>query len=110
MVVPNGQGEWVEVNDKAAMEQALMDENHRRFNQASGTPFMIPPLSDYIDNLGVNEYAQQILEGTFSIPEGTDYYAEKLIPHFKRLALVVAGQGSDLNLMVEEHKKAWKKV
>jgi hypothetical protein len=40
VVAPNSQGEWVEVNDQASMEQALMEENHRRFNQAAGTPLL----------------------------------------------------------------------
>jgi hypothetical protein len=52
VVAPNSQGEWVEGNDQASMEQALMEENHRRFNQAAGTPFTVPPLTDYIDALG----------------------------------------------------------
>jgi hypothetical protein len=107
VVAPNSQGEWVEVNDQASMEQALMEENHRRFNQAAGTPFTVPPLTDYIDVLGVNEYAKQILAGTFEIPEGTDYYAAKLIPLLRHPSLVVDGKGSNLNLTIAAHKKGW---
>jgi hypothetical protein len=109
VVAPSRQGEWVEVNDQAAMEQALMEENHCHFNQATWTPFAVPPLTDYIAVLGVNEYAKQILTGTFDIPKGTDYYAAKLIPHLHWPALVVDGKGSDLNLTIVEHKKGWKK-
>jgi hypothetical protein len=98
----------VEVNDQAAMEQALMEENHCHFNQATWTPFAVPPLTDYIAVLGVNEYAKQILTGTFNIPKGTDYYAAKLIPHLHWPALMVGGKGSDLNLTIVEHKKGWK--
>ena len=46
VVAPNSQGKWVEVKDQDAMEQALTEENHRRFNQATGTLFTIPPLTD----------------------------------------------------------------
>jgi hypothetical protein len=107
LVAPNSQGEWVEVNDQASMEQALMEENHRHFNQAAGTPFTLPPLTDYIDVLGVNDYAKQILAGTFEIPDGTNYYAAKLIPLLRCPSLVVDGRGSDLNLTIAKHKKGW---
>ena len=56
----------------------------------------------------MNEYAKQILAGTFKIPEGTDYYTAKLIPHLCRPALVMDGKGSDLNLTIAKHKKGWK--
>jgi hypothetical protein len=110
VIAPNGEGEWVEVNDKESMEQALADENNRRFNQAATTPFMVPPLSNYIDHLGINQYSQQILDGTFEIPEGTDHYAARLIPHLKRSPLVVAGKGSSLEFTAKEHRRGWKKA
>ena len=39
VVAPNKDGEWVEVEGKAGIEKALLEENERQFNQAKATPF-----------------------------------------------------------------------
>ena len=48
VIAPNSQGEWVEYNDKQGMEQAMVDENSRRFSQASNTPFVQEPLASKV--------------------------------------------------------------
>ena len=83
VIAPNVEGEWVLMMRKKDIEQALLEENERRFNQAADTPFMVPPLSDKVDGLGIGLGAQQILNGSFAIPEGTDPIAAKLIPHLQ---------------------------
>jgi len=62
----------IEVTDKEGIERALLDENQRRFNQASGTPFMTSPLYDAVGPLGISKCAQETLAGTFEVPEGVD--------------------------------------
>ena len=41
VVAPNEAGVWIEVTDKESIKKALLEENERRFTQASGTPFLL---------------------------------------------------------------------
>ena len=72
VVAPNEEGEWVEVVGKEGIEKALLEENERWFNQAKATPFLQQPLLDLVGKLGVGKAAEQILNGTFVVPEGVD--------------------------------------
>jgi hypothetical protein len=80
VVAPDDNGIWKEVTSKVDMEQALLDENKRRFTHARSTPFLQPPLLQMVGPLGTGPAAEQILNETFRIPEGVDEWAAKLIP------------------------------
>jgi hypothetical protein len=62
VIAPVGEdGAWVEVTGKERIERALLDENQRRFNQASEIPFMRSPLYDAVGPLGISNGSQEIL-------------------------------------------------
>ena len=67
------------MTSKTDIEQAILDEHARRFTQASDTPFLLEPLYSLIGPLGVSEACDQILQGTFAPPPGTDPYSARLI-------------------------------
>ena len=79
VVITDANGVSTEVTDQVGIEQACLQENEKRFRQASLTPFMVPPLSTAISHLGIGPAADAILRGTFHIPTGTDPYAAQLI-------------------------------
>ena len=111
VVAPNSNGEWVEVTDKREIEKSLMKENERRFNQARNTPFLKPPLLDLVGRRGTGPAAEAILRGEFQIPEGTDHWAAKLIPHLARPFGVKASvSGRPGPITVDSHCSGWLKA
>jgi len=112
VIAPVGNnGEWIEVSDKEGIERALLDENQRRFYQASGTSFMTTsPLYDAVGPLGISKGAQEILAGTFVIPEGTDPYAAKLIKHSKAPARVLQSAPLSVHISTDDHVKGWQRA
>ena len=112
VIAPNSQGKWVEYNDKQGMEQAMVDENSRRFSQASNTPFVQEPLALKVGQYGEGQGAAEILEGNFQIPEGTDPWAAKMIPHLQRPEAVTNADPHSLPsqyITVDEHVSGWEK-
>ena len=97
------------MSTKNDMERAMLAKNQCCFNQASTTPFMVPPLSEVIDPLGVGQATQDILDGTFDIPPGMDEYTAELIPLLKWPDHVVPGSATSLDLPVDSHINGWKK-
>jgi hypothetical protein len=74
---PTDPDTWTEISTKQAMEKACLEEAERRFTQASSTPFLTPPLYDIFGKLGCHTRAfQEIAEGTFQVPPGTDPYVQ----------------------------------
>jgi hypothetical protein len=51
-------------HNKEIMEEALIDKNKKRFNQAADSPFLRQPLVELVGRLGEAEGVEQILEGT----------------------------------------------
>ena len=105
VLAPMEDGTWVEMTTKEDIEQACLDEDERRFNQARDTPFLQEPLFSAVGPLGVGPGADAILNGTFEIPPGTDPYAAKLIPFLAKPASVTEPISTDLSL--EEHQQSW---
>ena len=93
------------------MEQALLDENKRRFTQASDTPFLQPPLLQMVGALGTGPSVEAILQGTFTIPEEVDEWAARLIPFLAQPHKVAAGQFQrpDKSVNTQSHSEGWRK-
>jgi hypothetical protein len=112
VIAPNSDGEWKEVAQKDDIEKALCDENEQRFNQARCTTFLQPPLFDTVRAMGFNQGAVEILNRRYIIPEGTEYWAAKLIPQLARHQAVIAGSATVLQQVVslDSHCQGWKKA
>ena len=82
---PNG--EWEETHDKETIEQACLEENARRFQQAQDTPFMVEPLSLQFGKLGIGQRAQQVLNGTYVTPPGSDENAILYLKELKNISI-----------------------
>ena len=64
-------GTWKEVNDKAGIEEACLEENDRRFHQAEDTDLMHPWVQEILGTTGCSEEATDFLyNGTLGmLPE-----------------------------------------
>ena len=82
MVSREGVDQWV--YNKEDIEQLLLQENKDRFNQAGSCPFLQPPLSDLIGPLGLGRHANEILDGTFQVPDDTDHFTKLFIDHMRK--------------------------
>jgi hypothetical protein len=111
VIAPVGENyDWVEVTDKKRIEQALLDENQRRFNQACDTPFMTHPLYNAVGPLGIGKGAQDILNGTFVFPAGTDPYAAKLIKQLQAPDCISSSEPLSVAITTEDHSSGWKRA
>ena len=81
VIAPNEQGGWVEMRQKEDIERACLDELQQKFRQASDTPFLQPPLLDWLGPIGADDNADSVLDGTFTLPDdaGIDPYAVCLL-------------------------------
>ena len=68
----NVNGEWVEQSTRDAVEGGIMLELTKRFRLTESTPLMMGQLQCDLGYLAVTDTAQEVLEGTYQPPEGTD--------------------------------------
>jgi hypothetical protein len=71
--------ERITLTDQSSMQEALLAEGRMRGNQAADTPFLVEPLAPLVGPLGITQASDEILDGSFSIPPGTDEFAARLI-------------------------------
>jgi hypothetical protein len=96
-----------EFTDKDGMEQALLQDTKRRYNQASDTPFMVSPLAGEVGGTGDSQAAEAILNGDYVIPDGVDPHARQLIEHLKQDENV---QTYQVDVDVQGYRNAWKRT
>jgi len=81
----NHQGGRISVHKKTALEQACLDEAHKRFTQAATSPIFQLPQEAGLHSGGVGSSAfKQILAGTFDMKNISDPYTTKLLVHLRR--------------------------
>jgi hypothetical protein len=99
-------GEVREITDQVGIEEALLAELRKRFNQAASTPFLSTSLFQDIGPLGVSSAACQILSGNYSPSDDVDEWAVKLLPFLKQ----VVPTNPIRDLLPHEYASGWKKV
>ena len=82
-VAPNALGQWVEVNTKETLEEALKEENSRRFTQANDTPLMRGKLYDELSILPSHEITSALLDGSYLAPNDTAPGVQEVLNHLK---------------------------
>lgn len=93
------------------MVPALCDQLSQRFHQARETPFASAPLLQLVGPIGTDIGAQQILDGTFICPPGTDMWTQKLIKHLRYVPQASRIRNSfPLQLSALDHAAGWKKM
>ena len=62
-----------------------MTEGYERYAQSHPTPFFQSPLYDILGPLGHQEHVEEILNGTFDVPEDVDEFTRKFILQLQRV-------------------------
>ena len=102
-------GERRLMTSKRDIEQACINENKARFSQLQGTPFTVEPLLSEIGLLADTEAAQEVLEGTWSPPEGTDIYTRLLLQEMKMPDVLRVATPMVSSISVDDHIQGWEK-
>ena len=76
-------GSRVECNTQHAMENACFQENETRFSQSETTPPMQEPMVSELGYLADTPEAEQVLQGCYLPPEGTDKYMKDLLEELR---------------------------
>ena len=110
VVAPDQNGDRKEMRSKEEIERACLEENNKRFRQASGTPFLTSPLFEEIGPLGMGPTADAILHGEYTPPDNIDPYAAQLIQQLAMPLQVQQAEPMDVGLNVEQYKEGWAKA
>ena len=97
------------VTTREDLEQVCINENEAWFSQSSNTPFMQPPLCQDLGFLAETHSANQILQGTYQVPNNVDKYTKKMIAELK-MPDAIRNQPTTINhITIQEHIQSWKK-
>jgi hypothetical protein len=110
VIAPDGTGSYVELTSKSDMECAIMDENERKYRQASQTLFMVPPLLDDFGYLGIGPNAQSVMTGEYAIPPNVDPFTSKFIDQLQMDPAIQQAPPIPVYFTTEEWKDGWRKI
>ena len=106
---PNNPNETITLHDKSEIEKAVMTDHKIKFQQVWDTPFMLQPLYDMLGPLGLNPAAEEILHGTFKIPEDLDEDTKTVIKHMKMDESILQNGAIRNGCTTKEFQQFWKK-
>jgi hypothetical protein len=81
--VLNTNNEWEETTVKEEIEQGCAEENAKKYRQTEDTPCMRGQLAKDLGLTGNTTSGQEILEGTYTAPPGTNMYVQEFLRHLK---------------------------
>jgi hypothetical protein len=91
------------------MVKACITENEARFSQTESTPPMSAPLYAILGKYGETTEAEEIMSGTFDVPEEIDCYAKEFLEELRVPAIVIAKGPVTMELSLPEHMLGWKR-
>ena len=81
----------IEITDPVDLQNVILCRNAAKLGAAEGSPFMKPPLSDLVGDHGNTQMADDILQGTFTLPDDDEWMniqnrpeLESLLHHMQR--------------------------
>ena len=91
------------------MVPVIAESNRIRQQQCIGTPFMTELLVDIFGYLADPALAQQVIDGTFIPPPGTNEYVVEFIVALKKTESIKKRNEISLIMTTAENKEGWKK-
>ena len=79
----NDTGNWEETTDKRKIEIGCANENASKYRQTENTPCMMGQLAKDLGRLGDTPEANDILNGRYTPPPGTNQYVAEFLQHLK---------------------------
>lgn len=104
----NETGEIETLTNKEEMEEECRRSCKARLLQTRSTPFHQPPLNTEFMGFEDTPAVQQVLQGTYEAPAGTDPYAKLLLKYFKTPAASLANEPVKITWTTEEYIDSWK--
>ena len=105
-----GEGEeYREYEDRATVERLIIENNAARFRLTEDTPPMSEPLLSDLGYLADTLAAEEILQGTYVCPPGTDEYTQDFLQFLQRSPNVSALDQIDTSFTREDFRAHWKK-
>ena len=103
-------GELREYTEQEDIERVVREETQERFSAAASSPFCQGELGDILGTVSNTAAAAEIIEGTYSPPEGTPESVCLLIEEIGRIGKMVTRQAVRLTCTTEEFQTYWKSV
>ena len=95
--------------DKKRIEEALCEENKKKFVEAYSSPFLQTPLIQQLGQEAVTDTAQKILHGKFPNDFHLSTETNDFIKHLQKPPLIMKSATNDPNCTLEEASHYWKK-
>lgn len=106
---PNNPRNIITLYEKDQIEAAAMADHKAKFTQVWDTPFMQEPLHNLIGPLGLNQTADEILQGTFNPPDTIDDETRNVIQHMRINDRVILQGPLRNGCTTREFQRFWKK-
>lgn len=111
LTVTGEQGQGVqEVTDKEDIERILMQVNKEKFQEANATSFMQDPLRSDVGPRGTTVAAEQILLGTYAVPDSIDENTVNFLQALQMPDAVRLSEHVETDISLDEHIKFWRKA
>ena len=98
------------LTEKEEIEQVLLEVNKEKMHRSAHTSFMTEPLLSDFGYRGDPEIIEQVMDGTYLPPPGTDQYAQELLQEMKRPSPTRNPYHPRTIITTEDHIKAWRKA
>ena len=95
--------------DKKKIEEALCEENKRKFTEAYSSPFLQQPLLQQLGQTAVSQTAKSILNGTYYSSTPISPKTKKFIQKLQKPPLIAESPTNDEICSLEEAKHYWRK-
>jgi len=91
-------------------EEMIFEETEYRFQLAIDAPISSTDLSSKLGNLADTEIAQQIIEGTFDIPEEIDEATAEILEEIGSMGIEMTNGSVSITISPEEFRQYWKRA
>ena len=108
--VPQPDGSVAKMLKKEEIEDGIHEEIMKRFARADGAPICHGPLYDLLGYCADTEAAEQILEGTFVPPPGTDGPTLVILEEISRIWKKLGDGEVELTVTQEDYQHYWRRV
>ena len=107
-VVVKKNGVDITVTDPTELEPAIMANNHKRFHLTDDTPLMgDSEMNKELGFLGATQAAEQILNGTYIFPPGTDAHTIGLLKQLGAAANSIRANSCQATISAEDFIRYW---
>ena len=107
VIVRSGEGEEQDLTEKEAMEDAIIEENRKKYHQTEKTcPFKKYPLRQYFGEAGKGPVTDRLLEGKYSPTEDQSPQTRSFLENCNSQGVPI----TKMERTFEEYTRSWEKM